>query len=267
MSAMAKKSVIELSAHPSSYQEHLILSVVTQLIHRTFCTDNKRLWLAISFKNRYNIQNAIDHPIIPAQEKHMKLNHLFLSILIGTTSSVALVACGGSDSGSNNDTVTPVNTDNEPTAVLLFDEANDGDIINDPNNPQPLQLIVGENTVNAAVVAPDLDYITVNVPAGSSLTAINLVEYVSTSVQSFIAIQSGSVFTELASNPSVENLLGYMHFGDSMTGTNILPELGLGEGAQGFTPPLSDGDYSFWIQETGTEEVQFSLNFVVESTN
>ena len=100
--------------------------------------------------------------------------------------------------------------------VVLFDETTDGDIVDDPNNPQFLQLAVGENRINAAMVAPDLDYLTINVPAGSELTAIELVEYVSADDQSFIAIQNGSVFTELPASPLVGNLLGYMHFGISM---------------------------------------------------
>lgn len=181
---------------------------------------------------------------------------------IALASAMFLVAC--SDSDSDSDTDTGANTDNDPVDVLLFDEATDGDIINDPNNPQFLQFAVGQNRLNAAVVAPDLDYITVNIPAGSQLTSIQLDDYSSLDDQSFIAIQTGSVFTVPADAPAVEDLLGYLHFGEDMIDTDILTGIGLGNGAQGFTPPLEAGDYSFWIQETGGEPVNFSLNFVVE---
>ena len=109
----------------------------------------------------------------------MKFNRHFTSAVIIPASMLLLVACG-SDSDDDVDA---------PTEVLLFDEITDGDIVNDPNNPQPLQLIVGNNRINATMVAPDLDYVTINVPAGSELTAIELTEYISVDEQqSFIAI-------------------------------------------------------------------------------
>lgn len=184
----------------------------------------------------------------------MRINRFFLSVVIAPASIFALAACSSSDNSV---------AENE---VVLFDEANDGDIVDDPNNPQFLQLLVGENRINATMVAPDLDYLTINVPAGSELTALELTEYVSTDDQSFIAIQAGSVFTELPATADVGNLLGYMHFGISMEGTDILPTVALGEGAQGFTTPLEAGDYSLWIQETGAETVSYSLSFVVETS-
>ena len=105
----------------------------------------------------------------------MKFSRLLLSTVITPVSIFTLVACGSSDDDSDN--ITPPDT--ERTDVLLFDEATDSDIINDPNNPQFLQLATGGNRINGTVVSPDLDYITINVPAGSELTAIELIEYVS----------------------------------------------------------------------------------------
>lgn len=189
-------------------------------------------------------------------EISMKLNRLSLSLVIASASIFTLAACSSSS-----------DSDDAGSEVVLFDEATDGDIVDDPNNPQFLQLLVGGNRINAAMVAPDLDYLTINVPAGSELTAIELAEYVSSDDLSFIAIQNGSVFTELPASPVVGNLLGYLHFGISMEGTDILPAVALGEGAQGFTTPLQAGDYSLWIQETGPETVNYSLSFVVETVS
>ena len=189
-------------------------------------------------------------------EISMKLNRLSLSLVIASASLFTLAACSSSS-----------DSDDAGSEVVLFDEATDGDIVDDPNNPQFLQLLVGGNRINAAMVAPDLDYLTINVPAGSELTAIELAEYVSSDDLSFIAIQNGSVFTELPASPVVGNLLGYLHFGISMEGTDILPAVALGEGAQGFTTPLQAGDYSLWIQETGPETVNYSLSFVVETVS
>jgi len=114
---------------------------------------------------------------------------------------------------------------------------------------------------DAADGSGDLDYVTINVPGGSQLSAINLTSYESLSTQSFIGIQSGSVFTELPGNPDQSNLLGFTLFGPSLS--DILPEMGAAAGTIGFTPPLTDGDYTFWIQETGDDIANYSFDFVV----
>lgn len=203
----------------------------------------------------------------------MKFNRLFLHAVIAPISILSLIACSDSDDDDGSAPVeTEVPVEAEAPAVndvLLFDEAASGDITDDPNNPEFLQFVVGQNRVNAAVVDPDLDYITVNVPAGSQLTAIEVTDYRSVDDRSFIAIQAGSVFTVLAENAQTEigNLLGYSHFGVDDIGFDVLARMGTGQGSQEFTPPLEAGDYTFWMQETGAEPVDFSLNFVVESSN
>lgn len=203
----------------------------------------------------------------------MKFNRLLLHAVIAPVSILSLVACSSSDDDDGDAPVeAEVPTEGEapaPTDVLLFDEAAGGDITNDPNNPEFLQFIVGQNRINAAVVAPDVDYITVNVPAGSQLTAIEVTDYRSVDDRSFIAIQAGSVFTVLPENAQTEigNLLGYSHFGVDDIGFDVLARMGTGQGSQEFTPPLEAGDYTFWMQETADDPVDFSLNFVVEAGN
>ncbi len=148
----------------------------------------------------------------------------------------------------------------EPASLALFDEADDGEISDDPSNPLPLQLANGENRIRASVIVGDLDYVTVNVPAGQELSSITLDEYVSSNSTSFVGIQAGTVFTEPATGTTVGNLLGYAHFGTSMIGTDILPAVSVGAGAQGFSPPLAAGDYTLWMQETSSATVNFSIN-------
>jgi len=196
----------------------------------------------------------------------MKFKNLLLSTIIAPVSLVTMVACSSSDDDGDDNTVDGDIAEETVTEVLLFDEADGGDIVNDQNNPLPLQFVIGENRINASVVSPDVDYLTINVPAGSELTAIELAEYTSTDDRSFIAIQAGSVFTEPAAGADVGNLLGYLHFGADMIGEDILAGISTGEGAQQFTAPLEAGDYSFWIQETGAELVNYSLVFVVEAS-
>jgi len=147
--------------------------------------------------------------------------------------------------------------------VALFDEAADGEISDDAANPTAIQLDLGSNLLNGAVTAGDIDYVTVNVPEGHELSALDLVSYESDNDRSFIGVQPGTVFTELPDSVDVANLLGFTLFGTGTLGTDILPVIGQGEGAEGFTAPLPAGDYTFWIQETGDIVSSYSFDFQV----
>lgn len=183
----------------------------------------------------------------------MKFQYLqFVSATLAL--AIGLSSCSSSSDNSNSS-----DNGNGNNADILHDEAVDGDITDDPNNPLPLQLAGVDNTISGSVVSPDRDYITVNVPAGSQLSGIVLDEYTSTGVQSFIGVQAGSVFTEPPTDTVVENLLGFALFGSTMTGTNILPIIATGEGAQGFEGALPAGDYTFWIQETSDNNVDYTF--------
>ena len=183
----------------------------------------------------------------------MKFRHLqFVSAVL----VIGLSACSSSSDNSNSSD----NGDGNNAAILHDEEVN-GDITDDPFNPLSLQLANSDNRFRASVIVGDLDY--VNVPAGQVLSSITLEDYVSSNSTSFIGIQAGTVFTEpaTAAAAAVGNLLGYAHFGRSMIGTNILPAVSTGAGAQGFVPPLAAGDYTFWMQETSDASVDFSINF------
>ena len=165
------------------------------------------------------------------------------------------------------DTAAPVQ-DDDTTPVdaggALFSEAVNGEISGDATNPLSLDLANGSNVVDGTVISGDLDYITIHVPEGHVLSAIDLLSYESSgNIQSFIGIQSGTVFTEPPVNTEVGNLLGFTLFGVASVGSNILPAIGSAEGTQGFTPPLAAGDYTFRIQETGDNAVDYSLDMVV----
>src|SRR5262249_23580572 len=61
------------------------------------------------------------------------------------------------------------------------------------------------------------------------------------------------------------DLLGYVHFGTGAAnvGTDVEPSLATALGAQGFTPPLGTGSYSFWIQNTTPVSTAFQFDFIV----
>ena len=55
----------------------------------------------------------------------------------------------------------------------------------------------------------------------------------------------------------------------NLVGADLLPILGdrsLAVGAEGFTPPLSSGDYTFLIQQMGTGTA-YQFDFVISSTS
>lgn len=154
-------------------------------------------------------------------------------------------------------------TDDAGSAGVLFDEAIDGEITDDATNPLALDLANGSNIINGTVVVGDLDYVTVHVPAGHVLSALELLNFDSEDDLSFVGIQEGTVFTEPPVGTDPANLLGFTLIGDAIEGTNILPNIGAGEGAQGFSGPLAAGDYTFWIQQTTEEPVNYSFDLVV----
>ena len=56
-------------------------------------------------------------------------------------------------------------------------------------------------------------------------------------------------------------------FGTALVGSDILPNIGSGDGAQGFSGALPAGDYTFWIQETGDAPATWSLDLVVSAAS
>jgi hypothetical protein len=145
-----------------------------------------------------------------------------------------------------------------------FVESVNGDMSGDRTAPSSLALDPGSNQISGTTVAGDLDYLTLHVPSGHSLAQFVLTQFVSTDDLAFIAIQSGSQFTQSPSAPDVAQLLGWAHF-SLPTGVDYLPILGSGSGAIGFTGPLPSGDYTLWIQQTGSQTVAYGWNAVVSA--
>lgn len=154
-------------------------------------------------------------------------------------------------------------------AAEIWNETNSGDLSGDRLNPDAFVLAPGSNNLVGDVIGgagADLDYVALTVPANHLLAQIVLEVYDSTDSRAFLAVQQGATFTEPPTSTDVTQLLGYSHIGPggAQPGTDILDDLGLGGGAIGFTPPLAAGQYSFWIQQTGTALTGYDFNFVVE---
>jgi len=150
-------------------------------------------------------------------------------------------------------------------AAASYDEGVSGDISGNRLAPTSLSLDPGSNSITGSVIAGDLDYLTIHVPAGYVFSQLIETAFVSADDIAFMAIQAGSTFTETNTGPNVANLLGYSHFGSSIApvGTDYLALLGGGAGAIGFSGALPAGDYTFWIQQTSPQLVSYMFNAVV----
>lgn len=155
------------------------------------------------------------------------------------------------------------------SAQVIWDEAVSGDLSDDRMAPTSLTLNLGVNGLLATTGPIDIEYVHFHIPAGMQLDAIIPISYAGQDQVAFIGVQAGSVFTEPATGTNVGNLLGWALWGPGVgnMNTNILPAIGSGAGAQGFTGPLTGSDYTFWIQNTGdtmTYRLDFNTSVVPE---
>jgi hypothetical protein len=149
--------------------------------------------------------------------------------------------------------------------ATIWNESTQGDLSGSMSTPTSLLLSAGNNDLFATTQGGDLEFVTVTVPAGSTMTGLFLRAYTSFDQTAFMALQRGTEFTESPFAPNIANLLGYSHFGGAGNiGINLLPRLGTASGAQGFTPPLQADSYTFWLQQLGGT-TNYQLDFVVSA--
>ncbi len=155
-------------------------------------------------------------------------------------------------------------------ASVIYDESISGDLSNSGLTPTVLTVSIGSNQIfgtTGAAAEPDRDYFTFTVPTGLLLSAITILpgtQSIGPSGDSFFGVQVGPQVTVPVLPPDATGLLGWIHYDAGDVGTNILPEMGLSDfGATGFTPPLSSGTYSFWLQEGNVGTVPYGLDFTI----
>jgi hypothetical protein len=148
--------------------------------------------------------------------------------------------------------------------ATIWSESAQGDLSGNRSAPTALVLTAGSNDLFATSQGGDLEYVTVTVPPGSTMTGLFLRVYTGFDGLAFLGMQRGTTFTESPFTPNVANLLGWTHFGPSAgnVGANLLPAIGTGPGAQGFTPPLPSDSYTLWMQQLGAP-TNYQLDFVV----
>ncbi len=153
-----------------------------------------------------------------------------------------------------------------------YSEIINGDLSNNGLAPTLLTVSLGLNDVfgttgkSATTGTIDRDYFTFTVPQGLELTGITVLpgtQTLGTLGDSFIGVESGPQVTVSTTATTAAGLLGWDHYGTDDIGVNILPLMGMGAGATGFTGPLPAGQYSFWVQEASVGTVDYGLEFTV----
>jgi hypothetical protein len=161
-------------------------------------------------------------------------------------------------------------------ANFTYDEARDGDLSNDRLNPNLLIAGQGVNTLTgttATFPAPagrDFDYFNVTIPDGLQFGSIDLTEY-SGGDLTVIGMVAGTPFTVPPTDPAntiPPRLLGWVHISTGLIGRDLFPTMAaqtVPAPVIGFAAPLPSGSYSFWIQETSANPVNYSLSFNVSA--
>jgi hypothetical protein len=148
-------------------------------------------------------------------------------------------------------------------------EKKSGDLSDDGLMPTAVKLKAGPNVIagkygTSSSGVTDRDYFTIKIMSGQTLDSIILEPETQVGLNvSFIGVQAGKKVTVPPVGGSPEDLLGWTHYGTLDEGTDILPAIGEGSGAIGFTPPLGPGTYSFWVQETAVCKCQYRFTFNV----
>lgn len=163
-----------------------------------------------------------------------------------------------------------VGGDQPLSADIVWDEAVDGDLSDNPNAPTLVNFSNGLNTVIGTLSEPDgdeRDYLTFTLGPNQFLTGLILDALDPTGVEfgvSFQAINAGNIGFIPGDDPS-ENFLGFEFVSPFMVGQDMLPDLAVGLfGSTGFSIPLGPGNYTYLIQElTPGEFRSYQLTFVV----
>jgi hypothetical protein len=153
------------------------------------------------------------------------------------------------------------------SAVILHDEAIDGDLATDPNTPTPLAFIIGGNTIAGTTGnttgTVDRDYITFTIPPDHKLVALNLHLLAPDNI-AFASFNAGttSFIPNVANSPL---FLAGIHVASAHVGTDLMPEFVCCSVTTNSlpAPELGPGDYCFLIQQTSPILQSYTLEFVI----
>jgi hypothetical protein len=149
-------------------------------------------------------------------------------------------------------------------SAVVYDESIDGDLSNFGLNPTVVHLGLGSNlilgTTGFGATEVDRDYFSIVVPFGAMLNSLTVLPGTSEGGDvSFIGVQVGAQVTVATDASSADGLLGWVHYGPGVVNRDILPRIGRGDGATGFTGSLGHGTYSFWVQDFNSANYHYDL--------
>lgn len=148
--------------------------------------------------------------------------------------------------------------------AVVYDESSNGDLSNSGTSPTVIQVALGHNLISGSTGfgadGIDRDYFSITVPSGTALSSLTVLPGTSVGGDvSFIGVQVGAQVTVPPDASTASGLLGWMHYGPGNVNRDILPRIGRGDGATGFTGPLLPGTYSFWVQDFNSATYNFDL--------
>ena len=146
----------------------------------------------------------------------------------------------------------------------VWDEGVNGDLSDGFDAPTALSFSAGSNVVRGDVgrsglAGGDRDYFRFSLGAGEQLVAIDVLEY-GPFDPGFFGIFAGAQGVD----PDVVaggDLLGFLVIAGDSVGQDILPVVA--EDGQTFVPPLGEGTYTIWVQQTGDLLTTYGFDFVV----
>lgn len=152
--------------------------------------------------------------------------------------------------------------------AVVYDESVAGDLSNSGSSPTVVHVRLGSNFISGSTgfgaAGIDRDYFSVTVPSGVALSSLTVLPGTSVGGDvSFIGVQVGSQVTVATDASTAAGLLGWMHYGEGNVNRDILPRIGTGEGATGFTGPLGPGTYSFWVQDFDNAPVTYDFDLTL----
>ncbi len=149
---------------------------------------------------------------------------------------------------------------------ITYNENIDGDLSGDRFAPTFLALTQGLNSITMDVVSSDTggdrDYFTFTVDPGLVIESVILADASNPNggfdSTGFVGFTSGNVF-DFDPDTFQGTLLGFELTAPELIGTDILPALT----SQGGVAPAPAGDYTFWVQQTGDDLTQITLDIII----
>jgi len=163
-------------------------------------------------------------------------------------------------------------------AVVVYNDAVDGNASSDGATPTVLGFSLGSNEVLGTVsAAPSIgnirNFYTFTIEAGQELGSITLdtlnVTTLNVTTNTLDPSNDPGFYALVSGSPAATPGTGFANLGGELfdpsdVGSNLLTQISDGgnSGGSGFTS-IGAGDYTFVIQQTGTEISTFQLNFEV----